>query len=146
MSKRIRVQYKSDLPSKTIQSDKAMTDVNNILDRYKQTGHISFVNRNPAQYGDFTSISDFRQSLETVSQAYDNFALLPAHLRKFFNNDPTNVIDFLSNPQNQEKAIELGLLKPIPQTQVTDQNQQSSNDDKTTKNAAKSKSATKSEE
>jgi phage internal scaffolding protein len=46
----------------------------------------------------------------TLIAAQNAFKTLPASIRKEFNNDPSQVIDFLNNPANKDKAIELGLI------------------------------------
>jgi phage internal scaffolding protein len=43
-------------------------------------------------------------------EAQNAFKTLPASIRAEFNNDPAQVIDFLNDPANRDKAIEIGLI------------------------------------
>jgi phage internal scaffolding protein len=44
--------------------------------------------------------------------AEDEFDALPAQIRARFENEPANLIDFLSNEQNRDEAEKLGLVNP----------------------------------
>lgn len=68
----------------------------------------------PAHYGDFTNVVEYREALHRVMEAQQSFAALPAALRARFDNDPVKLFAFVSDPKNDEEAVELGLLKRIP--------------------------------
>jgi phage internal scaffolding protein len=74
----------------------------------------------PRYYGDFTDALDFRDSLDRVREAAEHFNALPAELRKRFDNDPVVLHHWISNRENAEEAVTLGLLTreptPAPQT------------------------------
>lgn len=123
--KRKRIQTEITGKTMTQQHMKEQCDVNSILERYRKTGHINHVRTSPGQYGDFSQYRDFRQSLDLVMDAQDQFNQMPAVLRKRFGNDPSQLLDFLSDPENQQEALKLGLLNAAPQTGAP-------NDDKTT--------------
>ena len=53
----------------------------------------------------------YEQALLTKAKAENAFMELPSDVRTFFKNDPKNMLDFISKPENQEKCIELGLMK-----------------------------------
>lgn len=125
---RKRVQYKSDLPSKTQQHLKQDCDVNCILEKYRKTGMISHLRGGTPQYGDFSQIQDFRTNLELVQNAQMAFDALPSNVRKRFQNDPSQMMDFLSDDSNYDEALKLGLVTKKPETPKAPQN-----DDKTTK-------------
>jgi len=98
--------------SKTIQSDMDAADINKIMARFEKTGVIidpSGVERQP-QYGDFSQIGNFHEMQIQVARAKEVFAALPASTRNFFKNDPQQLVDFISNPANDDKSIELGLM------------------------------------
>jgi len=127
MTSRKRVQFSSNLPSRTQQHFKDQCNINSILDRYKKTGHLSHVRGASPQYGDFSLFTDLKSSIDKVSAASESFNSLPAPLRKRFQNDPTRLIDFVSNPSNYQEAASLGLVpKVIPEAPK--------NDDSTTNN------------
>lgn len=112
-------QVKIDLggESKTQQQFKEQVDINYIVQKYgiqdAKTG-IRGSQRTPI-YGDFSNIPDYSNALQAIIKADNSFADLPAKTRAFFDNDPGKLISFLDNPQNTEKAIEIGLIpKPKP--------------------------------
>lgn len=107
--KRIRVATVNKEPSLTQQAFKEDCDVNIILDRYMKTGELPKPRH--GWYGDVSEIPDLTQALEIVSSAQSMFDALPAKVRYEFHNDPRRLLDFISNPKNQERAIELGILE-----------------------------------
>lgn len=103
-------------PTLTQQADRHETDINYIMKRYEKTGQLP-APRTPGIYGDFTGASDYRTTLDQLTAAQDTFMALPANTRKYFNNNPAELLEFVNNKANREKAIELGLIdKPIPAT------------------------------
>lgn len=95
--------------SRTKQSDFDSTDVNKILAKYKRTGLLEHVAKGVAQYGDFTSVNEYQESLNRVISAQQSFADLPSKVREFFGNDPGRFFEFATNPANADKLIEMGL-------------------------------------
>ena len=100
--------------SLTQQHQKDQADINFIVEQFNVTGILPTAPVSP-QYGDFTGISDYQSALNAVIDAQDEFMSLPANLRSRFDNDPANLINFLSNDENRQEAIELGLIEPIQQ-------------------------------
>jgi hypothetical protein len=98
--------------SLTVQSQKDESDINNIIRRFGLTGEMP---TNPVmpQYGDFTGIKDYQSALNQIIKAKEDFMTLPPEIRKRFNHDPQILLDFISDPQNQEEAVKLGLLKAV---------------------------------
>lgn len=94
----------------TIQSEKDSCDINLIVAKYKKTGLMTNWRKDPPRYGDFSSSVDYHDSLLRAQNAQDDFMLLPASIRTRFNNDPGELIDFLSDSNNRAEAIELGLV------------------------------------
>lgn len=127
---RKRVQFKSDKPSKTQQHLKNECDVNSILERYRKTGTITHVKKSSGMYGDFSKYSNFQENLNIVKDAYELFDNLPSQIRKKFDNDPSELINYLQDPKNHEEAIQHGLLNPKPESKKSEA---PLNDDKTTK-------------
>lgn len=106
-------EFGEPLESLTQQSFKDECDVNNILRRYDQTGLITHVQQVQGQYGDFTQVNEYRESLDVVRHAQDSFLALPAKVREQFGNDPGSFIEFVTNPQNAGKMVEMGLASPV---------------------------------
>lgn len=114
---RKRVQVKTEGPSRTKQSEAKSTDINRIMKRYQQTGVLNEVNELRAVYADVSNIGDFREAQEFISQVQQEFLDLPAKIRDRFKNDPGSLIDFLSDDNNREEALQLGLIEPTPELQ-----------------------------
>jgi len=107
----IRVQSVNTIPSRTQPQFKAECDINNIMKKYKVTGSITHLNnKQRGTYLDLTNLPDYQQSLNDVIQANEAFSALPSHVRKQFENDPIQLINFLSDTNNREEAIRLGLI------------------------------------
>lgn len=100
-------------PSITQQQFKDDSDINNILARYRQVDLIPVGDREPI-YGDFSdpNIGDYHAAMETIRGVGELMHNLPAKVRARFNNDPTAILQFVSDKANQAEAYELGLLDP----------------------------------
>lgn len=108
--------------SMTVQADARDADINIIMSRYQQTGQLPRVNSLNPEGGDFTAVGDYRDCLTKLQNARDEFASLPAHVRKKFANDPANLLEFLSDPNNAEEAVKLGLTNPKQEPTLDEQN------------------------
>lgn len=82
--------------------------ISNIMKKASRTG---FVNVRQVSFGDFTSTQDFLQRQNAVIEFTKFFDSLPSATREFFANDPANVLDFVKDPKNRDKAVELKVLK-----------------------------------
>lgn len=101
-------------PSLTKQSFRDETDVNQIMSRFSRGGSLPKGDR-PHQYGNFVGL-DYREMQNALVYANDMFAELPADMRRRFDNDPGNLVEYLSDPQNEAEAQQLGLLpSPAPE-------------------------------
>lgn len=91
-------------------------DINVIVKRFGLTGEMPEAFGIPLS-GDFSAATDFQTSMQLVRQAEEAFLTLPAELRAEFGNDPQELLSFLENPENRDKAIELGLVaRPVERT------------------------------
>ena len=112
--------YKNDEPSMTQQQFRDEADINNIMARYQKTGvlvdPLTQATRKP-MFDDFSELGDFRDHQQAVIDAQEMFMELPSRLRARFGNDPAELLQWLSRPENKEEAIELGLFsKPSAET------------------------------
>lgn len=96
-------------PSKTQQNMRDECDINNILKKYNRSGLVTHVNEHASDYGDYSDYEDYQSSLNSLLDAQNAFAELPSSIRKQFNNDPGEFLDFVSRPENGEKMVDLGL-------------------------------------
>ena len=116
MRKRVRTPFKFTKPSLTQQNQKKQSDVNQIMSKYEKTGILSHTSGNAPQFGDFSDIPNYQETLNTVIRAEEAFAALPAELRKSFDNDPSKFVEFCSNPQDEAELAKHG-LKPLKKKQ-----------------------------
>lgn len=100
-------------PSMTQQQFKDECDVNNILRKYSEYGHLDHVNRAQPRYMDCSSISahTFQEHLDFMMDFEDHFDSLPEEIRKRFDDDPSLMMEFLSDERNHEEAMRIGILK-----------------------------------
>lgn len=107
---RHRVQFATEGGSLTHQSMKAECDINNIMRKFEKTGVLEHRNRFEGNYGDFTGIpTDYHEAMNAVIAAGDMFLTLPAKVRRRFQNDPGNFLEFVSDPDNADELVKMGL-------------------------------------
>lgn len=98
--------------SRTKQAPKQETDINWIMKKYIKTGLIDHVQRHGAEYG-FASSVDFHGAMNIVTKAGQMFDDLPAEIRRRFNGQPAEFLEFVQNPANKVEMIELGLATEV---------------------------------
>lgn len=98
-------------PSMTKQSFTAECDVNNILAKYRKTGLIHHLAKHLGSYEDVSTAPDYQTALNVIIESEESFNLLPAEIRRQFSNDPAQFLDFVHDPKNKDKMIEMGLMK-----------------------------------
>ena len=109
-------------PSMAEQHFKEECDINNIVQRYQETGVLPQGNREPL-FGDFAEYpQDLQSSQAYFDKAGEAFMQLPATLRKEFDNSPVKLLEFLHDERNRDRAVSLGLINP-PAEQVVHQAQ-----------------------
>ena len=110
-------------PGMTEQCHKTECDIGSILRKYDKTGLLTHVNKAVADYGDFSEVNEYKESLNKVIAAQEAFGDLPSGIRKKFGNDPGNYLEFVSEPKNKEEMIKLGLAnaeveEAIPKVEI----------------------------
>lgn len=98
-------------PSKTEQSHLHEVNINDIIARYNRTGVLGdpFKEYSEGVFSDVSSIEDFHTAQNQMVEAKASFDALPSKLRKRFNNDALQLLDFLADPTNDDEAVKLGL-------------------------------------
>lgn len=104
-------------PSPTQQQYRDECDINNIMKGYVHSGLLPVGTTSTARYGDFSDVDDYLSAMLTLNYARDQFNELEANIRRRFNNDPAEFLDFVNNPDNKEEAQKLGLLAAEPPAQ-----------------------------
>lgn len=127
---RIRTPFKTTTRSMVEQQYKQVVDTHEIVKRFTRTGVIDHTTTKKPVYGDFSKLQDFHTSQNLVAQTTQYFEALPSDVRKQFNNQVSEFAQFMSNPENMEKAVSLGLAEapkiekpitvPIEQTPIVD--------------------------
>ena len=97
-------------PSKTLQSAAAECDIYNIINQFQTTGIVTHVASGIPQYADVSEVPDYQSALEIIMNAEEQFASLPSNVRREFDNDPGKLLEFIQNPDNYERGVELGLF------------------------------------
>ena len=103
--------FKTSGESLTQQHFKEECDVINIIKRHDRNGIIEHVQRGQARYGDFSEVADYREALDLVRDAQDEFMTIPSDIRKKFDNDPGKFYEFVSNPDNKEELKQMGFIE-----------------------------------
>lgn len=104
--------------SKTDQTAKKECDVNHIVKKFNTTGMVTHLREGRGSYLDLSEVGDLSNSLNVVASAQQKFDQLPSELRKRFGNSPVQLVEFLSNPENDAEAVKLG-LKVIPEKETS---------------------------
>lgn len=102
--------FKTSGESLTQQHFKEECDIINIIKRHDRNGIIEHVQRGQARYGDFSQVTDYREALDLVRDARDEFMTIPSDIRKKFDNDPGKFYEFVSNPDNKEELKTMGFI------------------------------------
>lgn len=102
-----------DQPTRTKQEFVEESDINTLMRRYERTGIAPPSGGRQPIFGDFTDpgIGDYAEALRQVEGVKDLMMRLPARVREYFANDPVNLLAFVQDPKNTQKAHELGLLR-----------------------------------
>lgn len=97
--------------SRTRQADALASDINAIMDRYVHHGVLPSQNAARPRYGDFSSGLDYHAALLKVQSAEDEFMALPAHVRRYVDNDPGRFLELVHDPERRDELVELGLVE-----------------------------------
>lgn len=107
------VHFETVSPSRTQQHFAAECDINNIMAKYEKTGVLvdPFIPRTRQPlFDDFQNFGDFKMHQDAVARASEQFMSLDSRVRKRFNNDPAELLAFLSDDSNRSEAEKLNLL------------------------------------
>lgn len=92
-----------------LQQFQSEADINEIMRR-----NVPLTQPNePPLYADLTKITDYQSHLNSVIRVQNSFDALPSKVRQTFDNDPSRLMSFISDPANLQRAQALGLI-PTP--------------------------------
>lgn len=97
------------------QSHKDPCDINLIMKQYQRTGIINHLRDYGDSYESVDAIT-FHEAMNVVTNANMMFDALPSNLRKRFDNDPAQFLDFVNDEANYDEMVDLGLAqrRPVP--------------------------------
>lgn len=111
---RIQVLAEVGTRSRTKQANKAETDINLMVARYKKTGMFTNINPKEPKYGDFSEAVSLEDAFNRVQQATKEFMALPAQVRAMAQNDPVTLLEMLADEGAVQALKAAGL--PIKDT------------------------------
>lgn len=94
---------------KTKTAHKAECDIKTIMAKYAKTGQLPELIKKEPQYGDFSNPLDYQDSMNLVIKAKEQFEALPAKARERFMNDPARFLAAVSDPEQAQTFVDLGL-------------------------------------
>lgn len=98
----------------TEQSHKDEVNINNIVKRHGIDMIQKVAQLNQGEYlMDDIPTNDFMESMNIVLKAQQTFSQLPSEVRKQFNNQPAEFMDFVQNPDNGQALVDMGLAQRI---------------------------------
>lgn len=107
---RVRVVLPKDDRDVTDQSFAKMSNINNIVDRYRRTKMLPAGNSVPL-FLDHTKIPDAIAAYSAIREAREKFLELPEDLRNRIGNDPEALIPFLMEKENHEYLKKIGVFQ-----------------------------------
>lgn len=110
---RERVRFKSVGKSKVQQQFRKDSDINNILKKYEKTGLLvdpNIIRAGKPIFGDFSNMPTYFEAVTKINEINEQFMRLNPEVRAEFLNEPGNMVEFLNNPENYEKAVKMGIL------------------------------------
>lgn len=111
-TRRKRVAWTTDQPSRTKSAFAADVNINRIVKKYLSTGQLPQIVGEP-RFGDFSSGVSFQESMLAVKRAQEAFEALPVNVRVAMGHDPGRLLDLVNSnePADREQAYTLGLLQ-----------------------------------
>lgn len=106
-----RVTFECTQPSMTHQCFKEHCDINYILSRNPDINQVQHVNNAIPYYGDYSSVDEYRDSLDKIADLQEHFDSLPSKVRSRFDNDPEGFLEFVLDPKNKDEMLKMGLVE-----------------------------------
>lgn len=106
-------------PQLTDQSYANACDINVIMAQYAKTGLLPQNSTIPPRYIDTTQVPTLEQAFSAVNSALEAFNDLPPTIRKLMDNDPSQLENFIADPNNADLLLKHGILIQTKPTEST---------------------------
>lgn len=93
----------------TDQSEKGLSDINNIVAAALDNSQQPVLTRGEPFYADLTTSEDYHASLNRLMAAQSRFQTLPSRVRAAADNDPGQLLAMLATEEGTNALIEAGL-------------------------------------
>jgi phage internal scaffolding protein len=93
-------------------------DINEIVRKHGPAlvqRHVQLLQSDAYRFDDVVG-NDFQEAMLKVTKAQETFDALPAAVRKEFHNSPAEFLDFVHNPDNADRMVDMGLAQRIPES------------------------------
>lgn len=101
--------------SRTLQDPAKECDLSYMIKKFHKEYGVNledvYKNFQGGMYGDFSGVTSYQDALDQVAQAQESFMELPAQVRLTFDNDPGKFLEFVQDPSNFDKLVEMGLAE-----------------------------------
>lgn len=95
---------------KTEQKFKDECDINWLVNKYDPRTLAEMRSKTEGQYG-FVDSQSFQDAMYIVAKADQMFDQVPSQIRKRFENNPAQFLEFVQNPDNAEELVKMGLAR-----------------------------------
>lgn len=113
---RVFAEHKDD--GRTVQSHRALCDINNLVAQAKKGGVINHFARLKPFFGDATLADGLHDALNKQIAARDAFSTLPAKVRERYGNDMVKFVAALQDPAELDFLCSVGILSRSERVQA----------------------------
>ncbi|QCQ84768.1 internal scaffolding protein [Blackfly microvirus SF02] len=89
-------------------------DINVLMASYERNGVMTHVNRGSPQFLDVSDVPDLPKAIAVMQAAETAFMTLPASVRREFDNNAVNFVEYAGDPANLDRMRQWGLAPPAP--------------------------------
>lgn len=107
-SDNVRVPFETVGPSLTDPIFAEDLKIQNMVKKYDSQNLLELGRKSP-QYIDFTNVVDLHSAMDMVNEANETFQEIPSDIRERFQNDPQTFYKFVTDPNNLNELVDMGL-------------------------------------
>lgn len=87
-----------------------LTKISDVIKKYRENNDLIPIGKQMPMYADFSRVPDFQAGLQQIINAQRMFMELPSEIRSMVNNSEHQFIQWMEDPENHDKAVELKLI------------------------------------